>query len=308
MTVTRRLLLVAAASAAATIALVLASADALSALARTDPTWWGRAELSAALVAALAGIGALGAAWHLLSAVVAIAATREPRNRLTRTALDHWGAPLVRRIAVGALLAGMAAAPAAAAENPGPESPDLGWQPTSSQTEPAGIPAGPGSPAPEAPSDSSTGSGSAAPAALSPNAAVPSSPSGAPGTAPAVPEASSATGAAGGGNQTGGGPDDQAAGAPSPQDGAADPARRAEGDASPGTAGHQDTLVVEPGQSLWSISAARLGPQASAADIARAWPRLYQANREAIGPEPGLIHPGLRLAVPDSIPASDQGS
>lgn len=307
MTVTRRLLLVAAASAAATIALVLASADALDTLARTDPAWWGRAELSAALVAALAGIGSLGAAWHLLSALVAIAATRQPRSRLTRTALEHWGAPLVRRIAVGALLAGMAAAPAAAAESPGPESPDLGWQPTSGQSESAGIPASPDSPAPEEPSGSSTGADSAASAAA-PDESAPSSPSGEPGTAPAVPEASSATGAAGGGNQTGGGPDDQAAGAPSPQDGAADPARRAEGDASPGTAGRQDTLVVEPGQSLWSISAARLGPQASAADIARAWPRLYQANREAIGPEPGLIHPGLRLAVPDSIPASDQGS
>jgi len=307
MTVTRRLLLVAAASAAATIALVLASADALSALARTDPTWWGRAELSAALVAALAGIGALGAAWHLLSAVVAIAATREPRNRLTRTALDHWGAPLVRRIAVGALLAGMAAAPAAAAENPGPESPDLGWQPTSSQTEPAGIPAGPGSPAPEAPSDSSTGSGSAAPAAAAPDASAPSSPSGAPGTAPAA-EPSSAGAADGSGGQQGGGPADQAFGAPSSQERATGPAQRAGGDASSGAAGHQDTLVVEPGQSLWSISAARLGPQASAADIARAWPRLYQANREAIGPEPGLIHPGLRLAVPDGITASDQGS
>ena len=270
MTVTRRLLLVAAASAAATIALVLASADALSALARTDPTWWGRAELSAALVAALAGIGALGAAWHLLSAVVAIAATREPRNRLTRTALDHWGAPLVRRIAVGALLAGMAAAPAAAAENPGPESPDLGWQPA-------------------------------------PDASAPSSPSGAPGTAPAA-EPSSAGAADGSGGQQGGGPADQAFGAPSSQERATGPAQRAGGDASSGAAGHQDTLVVEPGQSLWSISAARLGPQASAADIARAWPRLYQANREAIGPEPGLIHPGLRLAVPDGITASDQGS
>ncbi|WP_143221361.1 hypothetical protein [Actinomyces denticolens] len=181
MTIARRLLLMSAASAAVTAALALASADAVSALVRTDPAQWGRAELSAALVAAMSGIGSLGAAWHLLSAVVALAATRRPPARLARTALERWGAPLVRRIAVGALLAGVAAAPAAAAPAPGPDAPDLGWQPTSGQAESSAASTAPADPAgPESPAQ-----GPPVPSPeTSPGADSPSSPSTARGTAP----------------------------------------------------------------------------------------------------------------------------
>lgn len=56
--------------------------------------------------------------------------------------------------------------------------------------------------------------------------------------------------------------------------------------------------VVRRGDTLWDIAARHLGPHASAADIARAWPRWYAANRTAIGPNPALIHPGLVLSVP----------
>ena len=56
--------------------------------------------------------------------------------------------------------------------------------------------------------------------------------------------------------------------------------------------------VVRPGDTLWNIAARHLGPQATAAEIARAWPRWYAANHSAIGPNPQLIHPGLVLRAP----------
>jgi nucleoid-associated protein YgaU len=57
-------------------------------------------------------------------------------------------------------------------------------------------------------------------------------------------------------------------------------------------------VVVRPGDCLWDIAAAHLGPGATAAEIARAWPRWYAANRAVIGPDPNLIHPGQRLVPP----------
>lgn len=57
-------------------------------------------------------------------------------------------------------------------------------------------------------------------------------------------------------------------------------------------------VVVRRGDTLWSISARRLGPGTSPAHIAAAWPRLYAANRGVIGTDPNLIRPGQRLTVP----------
>ena len=63
-------------------------------------------------------------------------------------------------------------------------------------------------------------------------------------------------------------------------------------------------VVVAPGDTLWSIAARRLGPGASPALVAATWPRWYAANRPRIGPDPGLIRPGQRLAPPvDAAPA-----
>lgn len=61
----------------------------------------------------------------------------------------------------------------------------------------------------------------------------------------------------------------------------------------------RDVVAVRPGDSLWSITAHRLGPTASPAVIAGAWPDWYAANRAVIGPDPNLIHPGQRLRPPD---------
>lgn len=61
------------------------------------------------------------------------------------------------------------------------------------------------------------------------------------------------------------------------------------------------TVTVRAGDNLWRITEELLGAEASAADVAVAWPRLYEANRDAIGPDPDLIHPGLVLAVPTGV-------
>jgi nucleoid-associated protein YgaU len=57
-------------------------------------------------------------------------------------------------------------------------------------------------------------------------------------------------------------------------------------------------VVVLRGDSLWSIAARHLGPDATTAQIAAEWPRWWSANRDVIGPDPDLIHPGQRLQPP----------
>jgi resuscitation-promoting factor RpfA len=61
------------------------------------------------------------------------------------------------------------------------------------------------------------------------------------------------------------------------------------------------TVVVAPGDSLWSIAERHGEPGAAAADVAVAWPRWYAANRHVIGPDPGLLQVGTVLRVPSSV-------
>ena len=63
-------------------------------------------------------------------------------------------------------------------------------------------------------------------------------------------------------------------------------------------AGQGTEVTVRPGDSLWSLSAARLGPFASDVDIALDWPRLYHANRDVIGANPHFLRPGQILRIP----------
>jgi resuscitation-promoting factor RpfA len=67
-------------------------------------------------------------------------------------------------------------------------------------------------------------------------------------------------------------------------------------------AAHRDTIdesyVVRRGDALWDIAARHLGPDATAVDIAREWPRWYAANRAVIGADPSLIRPGEVLHAP----------
>jgi nucleoid-associated protein YgaU len=60
--------------------------------------------------------------------------------------------------------------------------------------------------------------------------------------------------------------------------------------------------TVAAGDSLWLITASRLGPHASTAEIARTWPRWYAANRDVIGADPGLLLPGEVLRAPAAPP------
>ncbi|WP_062463526.1 LysM peptidoglycan-binding domain-containing protein [Demequina soli] len=59
--------------------------------------------------------------------------------------------------------------------------------------------------------------------------------------------------------------------------------------------------VVVAGECLWTIAAGMLGPDAGDAAVADAWPALYAANRDRIGPDPDLILPGLALEVPAAL-------
>ena len=62
------------------------------------------------------------------------------------------------------------------------------------------------------------------------------------------------------------------------------------------------TSIVRPGDCLWSIAAARLGRGATPGAIDRAWRAIYDTNRDAIGADPNLIHPGLVLTLPPLDP------
>jgi hypothetical protein len=71
--------------------------------------------------------------------------------------------------------------------------------------------------------------------------------------------------------------------------------------ASPAAPADAEAAVrVQPGDSLWLIAARRLGPDASDAEIAAAWPRWYAANAQVIGDNPSLIRSGEVLRAPDA--------
>ena len=59
------------------------------------------------------------------------------------------------------------------------------------------------------------------------------------------------------------------------------------------------TVRVRPGDALWTIAADLAGPGADDAEIDRTWRVIYADNRERIGDEPDLLHPGTTLTVPD---------
>lgn len=70
--------------------------------------------------------------------------------------------------------------------------------------------------------------------------------------------------------------------------------------ATPGTGrAVEEGVTVRAGDSLWSLTARYLGPDACAAEIARTWPRWWDHNREVVGPDPHLLLPGQVLLPPD---------
>ncbi|NYG07717.1 hypothetical protein BJ986_002204 [Phycicoccus badiiscoriae] len=69
-------------------------------------------------------------------------------------------------------------------------------------------------------------------------------------------------------------------------------------------------IVVHRGDTLWDLVRRQLGPDASAAEVADAWPAWYRANRAVIGDDPDLLLPGqvLRPPNPSSPPAAPSAS
>lgn len=65
-------------------------------------------------------------------------------------------------------------------------------------------------------------------------------------------------------------------------------------------------VVVHRGDTLWDIVRRQLGPDASDAEVADAWPAWHRANHVVIGDDPDLILPGQILRPPS--PAADSAS
>src|SRR3712207_9286908 len=57
------------------------------------------------------------------------------------------------------------------------------------------------------------------------------------------------------------------------------------------------SVVVRPGDCLWSISEERLGPNATPQQIYNETARIYALNSERIGEDPNLIYPGEVLLL-----------
>jgi nucleoid-associated protein YgaU len=52
------------------------------------------------------------------------------------------------------------------------------------------------------------------------------------------------------------------------------------------------TYTVKAGDTLSDIAQSEMGD-------AKRWPELYAANKDAVGDNPDMIHPGLELKIPD---------
>lgn len=101
-------------------------------------------------------------------------------------------------------------------------------------------------------------------------------------------------------------PAPSAAGTAGPSSAAAPPTPPAPGTSLPSPAparpaptGGGTTVVVRAGDSLWALAAQDLGADATPDRVAQAWPRWWAANRDVIGDDPDLIHPGTVLDRPD---------
>jgi Tol biopolymer transport system component len=90
-------------------------------------------------------------------------------------------------------------------------------------------------------------------------------------------------------------------GTTSPKD--ADGSNEAQGTKKPGVDDvdrdlPERTVIVKPGDSLWSISEQRLGPEASPQRVYEHTYQMYALNRKRIGSDPDLIFVGQRLSLP----------
>ena len=277
------LTVVALAGALGTAALAASAWSAGTALASVPVAWWSTSQIAQIAIVLACGIGAAGCLWHLASAglalaillqdAVAITSQASTTSRTSRGAsagtvmggradvvLQRWGAPLVRRITTGALIAGIAISPAATAAPSASAPPDdLGWR-------------------------VSTGAAAAPPDKSAPDPDGAESAQDSPPAEPAPPAVESAENA------------DPAA----PSDSAPEAADAPDDETGTRT-DSAHTHTVEPGESLWSITAAALGPDATDAQIVQTWPLVYETNTEPIGSDPSLLRPGAELRLPDAL-------
>lgn len=65
----------------------------------------------------------------------------------------------------------------------------------------------------------------------------------------------------------------------------------------------QRSVVVRPGDCLWSIAARDLPLDAPGREVASRWHAVYAANRAVIGPDPDQLVPGQRLLLPRKEPS-----
>ena len=67
--------------------------------------------------------------------------------------------------------------------------------------------------------------------------------------------------------------------------------RRGERGGPDATSTSTRTYTVKSGDSLSAIAESEMGD-------AKRWPELYEANKDAVGKNPDMIHPGLVLTIP----------
>jgi Tol biopolymer transport system component len=67
---------------------------------------------------------------------------------------------------------------------------------------------------------------------------------------------------------------------------------------APKSQNSERTVIVKPGDSLWSLSEERLGPEASPQQVYDYTTQLYTLNRKRIGSDPNLIFPQQKLVLP----------
>lgn len=228
--------------------------------------WWG---LSCLLVLACLAARGAGTAWQGGERMVRAAAPQALRRAL------------VLVVAGGVGLAGAGAA--AASEAPAPAvatatTDDLGWPISSPAATPTSSPAsGPATSPTSDPTASPAAAGTATPAGTAVTPAGTAAPSPAPqATSPISSDA----------------PPAQVPTTSPPSDASPGPA--------PAPAAADATVVVQTGDCLWDLAREQLGPRASDADVATAWPRWYELNSGVIGADPDVLQPGQVLVVPEA--------
>jgi LysM repeat protein len=255
---------------------------------------------------ALAGVVLASGCGLLAASAVARAAGRTSRR------LESWGAritPLAvrRALAVGVtatIAVGMASASATAAQD------DLGWVVTSASagttTQPTGIGIEAATLATSTDPTSATAptpGASTAERLLDSAGPAPSATPTTTGAAP-LPGAASTTAPPAPGEAT------TPVAVPAHTAGTAGAGQAPSAGASRGTlapTAAAATVVVEPGDTLWSIARSHLGEGATDIQIASAWPQWYAANRGVIGADPDLLRPGQRLVSPAGSTGAEAG-